>query len=43
MTIEAGLNSGKIEALICLQDWLRSEDSTMTIAGNIAVDDSDCI
>jgi len=44
VTIEAGLNSGKIEALICLQDWLRSEDSTHdNIAGNIAVDESDCI
>jgi len=38
------LKSETVEALICLQDWLRSEDSTLdNIAGNIAVDESDCI
>jgi len=38
------LKSETIEALICLQDWLRSEDSTHdNIAGIIAADDEDCI
>ena len=38
------LKSETIEALICFQDWLRSEDSTHDhIAGNIAGDELDCI
>jgi hypothetical protein len=38
------LKSETIEALICFQDWLRSEDSSHdNIAGNIAGDELDCI
>ncbi|CAO2201531.1 unnamed protein product [Urochloa humidicola] len=38
------LKSETIEALICLQDWLRSEDNTHdNIAGNVVGDELDCI
>jgi hypothetical protein len=38
------LKSETIEALICFQDWLRSDDSSHdNIAGNIAGDELDCI
>ncbi|WVZ86453.1 hypothetical protein U9M48_033226 [Paspalum notatum var. saurae] len=38
------LKSKTVEALICLQDWIRSDDSTLdNIAGNIMVGDEDCI
>jgi microcompartment protein CcmL/EutN len=38
------LKSETIEAVICLQDWPRSEDSTHdNTAENVAVDESDCI
>ncbi|CAN6215278.1 unnamed protein product [Urochloa humidicola] len=38
------LKSETIEALICLQDWLRSEDTTLdNIAGNVAGNELDCI